>query len=487
VQLVLRDAEGKQLTKAQLLERLGEPKFQDYDTAPAKDKHDVDVLRGWTMGKTKPITDYVWADRVNDDGSINLKKVENKTNGANWIVAVNNFPELVGLDYEFQVTENGKLVGDTNGDKILQPEERKATPFNDPYDSKISARPGSGRNTLIKESSFVPQYQDAPRMETDPMRYSIYEVHPGSFMGSKDNTLPGTFETFINNLEYIKSLNVNTIELLPTSECGGKREWGYTPDHFFAGADAYAFEMKRDDAVAHGLIRPDENIGQESVYINGTDATRFAVDQAHKKGFNVIGDVVYNHTSGRPDGDNPLWDVDGDKRTYFKWNGTHESNTPWGAKPNFGAAGVKDFVTNHSVEQIKAMGYDGIRYDFAQVLHNTGDAGEQIEGMKALRQINRTLQAVQPGTYTVAEDFTRNWLVAADLDRGQNQWGVEKKGMGFGGVWTDRFRLDTFGVAEHNKQFNMDSLMEALTCHVGVTDFSRAVVYAHSHDEVGNS
>ena len=215
---------------------------------------------------------------------------------------------------------------------------------------------------------------------------------------------------------------------------------------------------------------------------------RYAVDEAHKRGFNVIGDAVYNHTSGRPDGDNPLWSVDGDNKSYFKWFEKHESFTPWGAKPNFSAQGVKDFVSNHSVEQLQFMGFDGLRYDFAQVLHNTGEPAEQIEGMKALRQINRTIQAVKPGAYTAAEDFTRNWLVAADLDQSQWQNGIEKKGMGFGGVWTDRFRLDTFGVAEnHDPQFNVDRLMEALTAHVGVTDFTKAVVYAHSHDEVGNS
>ena len=111
IKLVLRDEQGKQLSKAQLLEKLGEPKFTPYDQAEAKDKHDVDVLTRWTMGKTKPITDYVWLQQAHEDGSIDLKKMQNPTNGANWLVAVNNFPNLVGLKYEFQVRENGQLVG----------------------------------------------------------------------------------------------------------------------------------------------------------------------------------------------------------------------------------------------------------------------------------------------------------------------------------------------------------------------------------------
>jgi maltooligosyltrehalose trehalohydrolase len=488
VKMVLRDAEGKQLTKEQLLERLGEPKFKSIEEATDSEKRDVEVLTRWTMAKTKSIKDLVWLDGTSADGSIALKRLDSKTAGTHWSVAVNNFPELVGLNYEFQVEKDGKLVGDLNGDKVLQPEERKATPFNDPYSNAIAAKPGSARNSLVKESTFKPKFADAPRKETDFRKFVIYELHVGSFMGSKDNELRCTAEDFVKNLDYLETLGTNTIEMMPTAECAGQREWGYTPDHYFAGADAYGFTMDRKEALEHGLIAADDHPDQERVYINGTDAVRYAVDQAHKRGFNVIGDVVYNHASGRPDGDNPLWAIDGDERSAFKWFGQYESNTPWGAKLNYGEQGMKDFLANHSTEQLELMGFDGLRYDFAQVLHSTGSPAEQIEGMNALRQINRTMQAVNPKVYATAEDFTRNWLVAADFDQSQVQDGIEKKGMGFQSVWTDRFRLDTFGVAENrNSQFNMDSLMEALTGHVGVTGFDRAVTYAHSHDEVGNS
>lgn len=485
VKLVLRDDQGRQLTKAQLIERLGEPKFKKLEEATPDERRDVEVLTRWTMNKTKPIGDLNWIERVSEDGSINLKRIENGKVGTNWSVAVNGFPQMVGLNYEFQIEKAGELVGDVNGDRILQPQELQNTPFNDPYSNVISAHPGSARNSLVKESSFQPRFHDTPRKETDHRKMVIYELHLGSFMGSKDNTLPATAEDLLKNLDYLDKLNVNTLEFMPTSEFGGKRDWGYTPDHYFAGADAYAFTMDRQQALSEGLISPDQHEGQERVYINGTDAIRYVVDQAHKRGFNVIGDVVYNHTSGRPDGDNPLWKVDGDAQSYFKWFGEGVSNTPWGAKPNFAAQGVKDFFSNHSVDQVEYFGFDGLRYDFAQVLHSTGSAAEQVEGMNALRQINRTLKSIDPKTYTTAEDFTRNWLVAADLDQSQWQDGIEKKGMGFNSVWTDRFRLDAFGVAEGHA--NVDQLMEALTSHVGVSGFDRAVVYAHSHDEVGNS
>lgn len=488
VQLLLRDAEGRQLNREQLLERLGEPKFTSYDQAAPQDKRDADVLGSWSLANSPKIDSYLWTHKVNDDGSIEMHKVETNRIGSGWTVAVNNFPALEGLKYEFQVYKTGQLVGDLNRDGQLQPEEARKLPFNEPHDNTISARPGSARRGLIRESSYVPRYQDTPRIEPNYEKKVIFELHLGSFLGPKDNALAATAEDLVANLDYLKEMGVTDLYMMPTQEFGGKRDWGYTTDHYFAGADAYGFEMKRDQAVAEGLIRADEASDQASVWISGTDAIQWLNDQCHKRGFDTMGDVVYNHTSGKTDGDNPLWAIDGDANSFFKWWDKDHSFTPWGAKPAFDDPGVKRFFADHAAQQIQEMGFDNLRFDFTQVLHNTGSAEEQIEGMNTLRQINRTLQMVKPGTITVAEDFSRNWLVAADLDESQNQWGIEKKGMGFQAVWNDGVRESIYkGVEGTNPEYNMDRLMHSMQNHYGVSGWDRAVLYAHSHDEVGNS
>ncbi|MBQ7528729.1 alpha amylase C-terminal domain-containing protein [bacterium] len=489
VRLVLRDENGNQLNKEQLLARLGEPKRIPYDQASPADKHDVDVLRSWKLDQTEPIDKYSWINGVNEDGSIDMTRVESPGAGVAWVTAVNNFQELTGMQYEFQVVEDGKLVGDLDGDGKLSDAERMATPFNDPYTNIIQARPGSARKSMIRESSFEFQYDNVPRRQTDSKNFVIYEAHVGSFMSSKDNAVPTTFEDMIANLDYFASLGVDTIELMPTNEFGGKRDWGYTPDFYYAGADTYGFEMDRQAAIDRKLITDDEQPGAEKVWISGTDALKLFVDESHKRGFNVMADVVYNHTSGRPDADNPLGRIDGDKDSFFNWYQRGESYTPWGAKPNFGNQSVKDFYSDNAVQQVQEFGFDGIRFDFTQVLHTTGNKEEQIEGMETLRQINRTLRLVKPDVYTVAEDFSYSWLVAADQDKsewqgyGNDSW--EKKGMGFSAVWNDRFHDDLLEMSQGIG--SADRLMEAITGHVGVTDWSRAVTYAHSHDEVGNT
>jgi maltooligosyltrehalose trehalohydrolase len=488
VQLVLRDEEGRQLTKTELIERLGEPKFTPYEQASAKDQHDVNVLKQWTLANSPKIESYLWTNSVNEDGSIEMKKVETNRTGDGWTVAVNNFPKLVGLSYEFKVwTTDGTLKGDLDGNGDLSPEERVKTAFNEPWDNKISPTPGSARRSLIRESKFEPKFGDTPRIENDFRKKVIFELHLGSFLGPKDNGLAPTAEDLVANLDYLQELGATDIYMMPTSEFGAKRDWGYTTDHFFAGADAYGFEMPRAQAVEQGLIDADEAKDQESVWVKGTEAIQWLNDQLHARGFNTMGDVVYNHTSGKPDGDNPLNAIDGDANSFFKWNGKH-SSTPWGHKPAFVEQGVKNFFANNAAQQITEMGFDNLRFDFTQVLHNTGDAGEQIEGMNTLRQINRTLQAIKPGTVTVAEDFSRNWLVAADLDRSEHQHGVEKKGMGFQGVWNDGVRESIYkGIEGKDGEYNMDRLMHSMQHHYGVSDWSRGVLYAHSHDEVGNS
>lgn len=485
VQLVLTDENGKQLNKKELLNLLGEPKLLNYDQARPEDKKDVDTLLKWGVDTNAKVTEYKWTDGVQEDGTINMKQV-----GDAWVTNVNSFEKLQGLKYEFKVYDkDGRLEGDKDGDGKLSETERKNTPFNDPYSNAISDRPGAERLSLIKESTYKFNHDLTQRKTENPAKYVIYEAHVGSFMGSKDNANPSTFKDMIANLDYMEKMAVNTIELMPTNEFGGKRDWGYTPDYYFAGAEAYGFDMPAKEALERGLVKAKDIEDKENVWIHGTDAIKVFVDEAHKKGFNVFCDVVYNHTSGKADADNPVAMIDGDKQSFFKWFGQYKSESGWGAKPNFDAPAVKQFFTNNAVQQIEEFHFDGIRFDFAQVLHDTGSTAEKYQGMQTLRKINKTIDVIDPKAFTVAEDFSRSWLVAADYSKsewtGEGEWRMEKKGMGYNAIWNDRFHDDLVGALEGSA--SMDRLMEAITCHIDVADWGNAVVYAHSHDEVGNS
>ena len=249
---------------------------------------------------------------------------------------------------------------------------------------------------------------------------------------------------------------------MPTSEFAGTREWGYTIVDYFSGESGYGFEDK------------------DGKWVTGTEALKRFVDAAHEKGLNVMSDVVYNHVGDR---DNQLWKLGGEENPFFNWNkdGTGQDirNTPWGALPAYDKDQVKQFFTDHAVSQVEDLHFDGLRFDFTNVMHTAGGQ----DGWEMLRQINRTLQFLKPGTYTTAEEFPNDPGIADPVQPGL-------KGAGFSSEWNDPFHdrvLENVQKAAGGKKADMDGLMDALINHPGRTEGRDAVTYIHSHDEVGNT
>ena len=484
--VVLKDQNGKQLSKQELETRLGPTGLTTYENAEPKDKRDWDVLGHWQLTESPSLEPYLTSDEITSDGKIPLRRVEENTGDGGWMGVVHNFGALEGLQYEFHAMKDGKLVADANGDRSLSKAELGRTSYNE-KENVISATPGSARRALITGFDFEPRHFDKPRIESDPARQVIYEAHVGSLLTAPDNPIQATYEDLTQRLDYMIDMGATALELMPTSEFGGKKDWGYTIDHYFAGADGYGFSMPVSKAREEGLIPTDSgHAADEEVFINGTDALKWFVDQAHEKGLNVYGDVVYNHTSGKADGDNPLNSIGGENTDFFRWPDGHFHETPWGRKPDFADPFVKQFFTDHAAGQLTEYGFDGLRFDFTQVLHNTGDDFQRNAGQETLRQIQRGLELVRPGNFTVAEDFSGDPMVATDLGKSRWDGTFERKGMGFDAVWNDRFRDDLFHAVE-NKPGAADRLMDAMVGHHGVPSWDNAVLYAHSHDEVGNS
>ncbi|AWB84331.1 malto-oligosyltrehalose trehalohydrolase [Corynebacterium liangguodongii] len=94
----------------------------------------------------------------------------------------------------------------------------------------------------------------------------IYELHVGTFSEA------GTFAGVVDKLDYLLSLGVSAIELMPVQPFAGTRNWGYD------GVDWYAVQ---------------ESYG-------GPRGLKALIDAAHARGIAVILDVVYNHFG--PDG-----------------------------------------------------------------------------------------------------------------------------------------------------------------------------------------
>ncbi|HEX4612111.1 MAG TPA: alpha-amylase family glycosyl hydrolase, partial [Urbifossiella sp.] len=96
----------------------------------------------------------------------------------------------------------------------------------------------------------------------------VYELHVGTFNApNPDDDKPGTFADVVRRFDHLKRLGVNCIQVMPVAEFPGDRSWGYNPAHMFAVESAYG----------------------------GPRAFKEFVREAHRHGFAVILDVVYNH------------------------------------------------------------------------------------------------------------------------------------------------------------------------------------------------
>ena len=105
---------------------------------------------------------------------------------------------------------------------------------NDPYAREMTN--SVGNSVVVNPSDFDWQndHFDMPSLN----KMVIYELHVGSF-NVKEEGKAGDFYGVIEKLDYLKSVGVNVIELMPVAEFPGGFSWGYNPAHPFAVESEY--------------------------------------------------------------------------------------------------------------------------------------------------------------------------------------------------------------------------------------------------------
>ncbi len=280
----------------------------------------------------------------------------------------------------------------------------------------------------------------------------IYELHIGTFH-RVDAGEPGTFADAIQKLDDLRRLGVNALQIMPAMEFAGDISWGYNPAHIFAVESAYG----------------------------GPHAFKDFVAAAHRAGFAVIMDVVYNHF-GPSDLD--LWRFDGwsenDKGGIYFYN-DWRSETPWGdTRPDYGRHEVRDFIRSNALFWLDEYHVDGLRFDMTLFIRNVRgdehDPGDSLaDGWGLMRWINDDIRRQFPGRITIAEDLRNN----AAITRGD--------GAGFGAQWCAEFVHPVREVLlqHRDEDRHMATLAHALRHHYNGDPYER-VIYTESHDEVAN-
>ena len=210
----------------------------------APGKNSVDLLADFNN-----FTRGSWS-HMNKDGDYFWLTVENLT---------------IGKEYGYQYLVDGTIrVADPYAEKILDP-------WNDRYISSstypnLKSYP-TNTSDVVSVFEVMPEpYSWSVANFDRPAKNSlaIYELHV------RDFTTQGTIKAATSKLDYLASLGVNAIELMPIQEFDGNDSWGYNPCFYFATDKAYGTKE---------------------------DYQRF-IDECHKRGIAVILDVVLNHATG---------------------------------------------------------------------------------------------------------------------------------------------------------------------------------------------
>ena len=301
--------------------------------------------------------------------------------------------DFTGYYYQYQIERQGKTV------LALDPYAKSLAAWNSD-DAKIDDAHKVAKAAFVNPAKLGPQDLTYGKIRNFKSREDavIYEAHVRDFTSdpaiAKDLTKPfGTFEAFIEKLDYLKDLGVTHIQLLPVlsyyfvnelknherlsdyASSNSNYNWGYDPQNYFSLTGMYSSDPKN----------PEKRIAEFKNLIN----------EIHKRGMGAILDVVYNHTA-KVDIFEDLepnyyhfMDADGTPRTSF---GGGRLGTTHHMTKRLLVDSIKYLVDTYKV--------DGFRFD----MMGDHDAASIEEAYKAARALNPHLIMLGEGWRTYAGD-----------------------------------------------------------------------------------
>lgn len=210
----------------------------------------------------------------------------------------------------------------------------------------------------------------------------IYELLFRDFTGTEGKANGnGTVRQAIEKLDYLKTLGVNAIEVLPIMEFNGNNSWGYNPNFYFAIDKAYG--------------TPD-------------DYKEF-IDLCHQNGIAVILDMVFNQSDGLHPwymmympGQNPFYNLNA-PHAYSVLNDWNQGNPLVQEQWND--------VLRYWLEEYK---FDGFRFDLVKGLGdnssyaNSGDAATNAYNQSRIDRMigfTKLIKSINPNAYCINEDL----------------------------------------------------------------------------------
>ncbi|MDP3359155.1 MAG: alpha-amylase family glycosyl hydrolase [Lutibacter sp.] len=251
----------------------------------------------------------------------------------------------INTEYAYQYFIDYSIkVADPYSEKILDPSnDQYIKPGNYPnlkaYPTNLTT--GFVSTFLINEPAYT--WNVTNFIKPGQNNLIIYELH------IRDFTESDSYNEALTHLDYLQSLGVNAIELMPVNEFEGNDSWGYNPALYMALDKAYGTK---------------------------NDFKKF-VDECHQRGIAVLADVVFNHSysqspllqmywdnaANKPAANNPWYNVN--------HNLVDNTNAHWGYDFDHESAYTKAFFNDVLSYWMNEYKIDGFRFDFTKGFSNT--------------------------------------------------------------------------------------------------------------------
>ncbi|MCE5206101.1 MAG: alpha-amylase [Porphyromonadaceae bacterium] len=354
--IVIRNADGtkKGIENDTFIEGITDGKYRPFQpaaikegTLPAGLKQGINIVNNTTVtlvlyDKDKYGARKDFAHVVGDFNNWTLSNDDKsqmfRDNAAGcWWITITGLDPTKEYGFQYYIGNNGKdpiRVADPYSRKILDPANDKYISATTYPNLKPYPAGAIGIVSVLKtvEETYNWQVVDFKVPSRDNL--VIYELLLRDFTAGGD--LSGAME----KLNYLQSLGVNAIELMPVQEFDGNDSWGYNPAFYFAMDKAY---------------------GTDQMY-------KEFIDECHKRGIAVILDVVYNHATGANPFAKMWWnsatDKTSDNNPFFNIDAPH----PFSVFHDFNHSNplVRDFVKRNLEFLLDEYKVDGFRFDLSK-------------------------------------------------------------------------------------------------------------------------
>ncbi|MDP1621709.1 MAG: alpha-amylase family glycosyl hydrolase [Bacteroidales bacterium] len=376
--------------------------------------------------------------------------------GSRYWLQVNNL--VPKQEYIFQYLVDGSLrIGDPYADKVSDYNDVYITPATYPGLKPYPATKTTGIATYLQTNQEPYPWNMTPFTPPAVTDLVVYELL------IRDFTEAHNYPSLIDTIDYLRSLGINAIELMPIMEFEGNISWGYNPD--------YSFAVDKYYGTKNGLKQ--------------------FIEAAHSRGIAVILDIVCNHHFGSSPLVQLYWDANLQRPA---------ANNPWfnpvpkhpynvGYDFNHESPATKAYMERLIRYWLNEYHVDGYRFDLSKGFTQKNSYPDNVslwgqydaQRIGILENYTSVIHSVNPNAYAIMEHFADNSeekeLAANNMLLWGNMNGKYSEGAG---GWNSGNSSDYSWASWQNRGWSQPNLVAYMESHDEERVMYRNIQYGNS-------